>query len=175
MIIPSHLNICKKSPRKSTGVLRGLKYDKTYQCIYGYLTFFIFSADTNFFIGKIHWTNNIYVVMLGNGPSCLSETRRGWKFGLTPPPSLRSKAHNMIQEILPYIRARFVLKLDHDKFPIHINCLHTTLYLLPAITKNAFPTVVVLKISQMCTWVIFKILKMAATHCIFVGFTILKR
>ena len=37
----------------------------------------------------------------------LSETRRGWKFGLTPLLSLRSKAHKVIREILPYIRSRF--------------------------------------------------------------------
>ena len=32
----------------------------------------------------------------------LSEIPQGWKFGLTPLPSLRAKTHNVIQEILPF-------------------------------------------------------------------------
>ena len=56
----------------------------------------------------------------------LSETRRGWKFGLTPLPSLRSKAHKAIREILPYIRAGFAFKLGHANFPICIYCLLST-------------------------------------------------
>ena len=55
----------------------------------------------------------------------LSETRWGWKFGLTPLPSLRSKAHKVIREILPYIRARFAFKLGHADFPTHIDQLYT--------------------------------------------------
>ena len=45
-----------------------------------------------------------------------------------PLPSLRSKAHKVIREILPYIRAQFAFKLGHANFPTGINCLHTTLY-----------------------------------------------
>ena len=86
----------------------------------------------------------------------LSETCRGWKFWLTPPPSLRSKAHKVIWEILLYIRSQFAFKLGHANFPTCINCFHTTLYYLSAITKHAFPTLVVLKIPQIFTWVIFK-------------------
>ena len=48
----------------------------------------------------------------------LSEFRRGWKFWLTPPPSLRSKAYQVTREVLPYIRARLAFELDHAKFPI---------------------------------------------------------
>ena len=48
----------------------------------------------------------------------LGESRRGWKFGLTPPPSLRSKAYQVIWEVLPNIRARLAFKLGHAKFPI---------------------------------------------------------
>ena len=62
----------------------------------------------------------------------------------------------MIREILPYIPAQFAFKLGHANRTTSINCLHTTLYLLPAITKHAFATFVVLKIPKMCTWVIFE-------------------
>ena len=86
----------------------------------------------------------------------LSETCRGWKFGLTPHPSLRSKAHKVIRENLPYIRSQFAFKLSHANFPKCINCEHTTLYKHTAIMKRAFPTLVVLKIPQMFTWVIFE-------------------
>ena len=41
----------------------------------------------------------------------LSETGQCWKFWLTPLPSLRSKAHKVIWEILPRIEARFAFKL----------------------------------------------------------------
>ena len=58
----------------------------------------------------------------------LSETRWGWKFGLTPLPSLRSNTHKVIREILPYIQARFSFKLGHAKFPTRISCWNTTLY-----------------------------------------------
>ena len=51
----------------------------------------------------------------------LSETRRGWK-GLTPLPSLRSKAHKVIREILLYIRAQYAFKLGHANFPKCISC-----------------------------------------------------
>ena len=44
----------------------------------------------------------------------LSETSRGWKFGPTPLKSLRSKAHKVIREILPYIWARYAFKLGHS-------------------------------------------------------------
>ena len=54
--------------------------------------------------------------------SSLSETRRGWRFLLTPLPSLRSKAHKVIREILPYIRAQFAFKLGHANFSTCINC-----------------------------------------------------
>ena len=73
----------------------------------------------------------------------LSETCQGWRFGLTPLPSLRSKAHKVIQEILPYIPVQYPIKLGHAKFPTCISCLHTTLYSLSAITKHAFPIFVV--------------------------------
>ena len=46
--------------------------------------------------------------------------------GLTPLPSLRSKAHKVIREILPYIWARFTFKLDHANFLSRIICLPTT-------------------------------------------------
>ena len=75
----------------------------------------------------------------------LSETRRGWKFGLTPFPSLRSKAYEVIREILLYVRAQFAFILGHAHFPTCISSLHTTLYYISAITKHAFPTLVVLK------------------------------
>ena len=67
--------------------------------------------------------------------SRLSETRRGWKFGLMPPPSLRWKAHKVIKKILTYIRAQFAFKLGHCNFPICINYIHTTAYYLSAFTK----------------------------------------
>ena len=57
----------------------------------------------------------------------LSKTLQGWKFGLTPLPSLRSKAHKVIPENLPYIGSLFAFKLGHANFPTCINCLHTTL------------------------------------------------
>ena len=77
------------------------------------------------------------------GLTSLGETRWGWKFGLTPLPSLRSKAHNLAV----HIWAQFAFKLSHANFPNCITYSHTTwtLYLLPAILKHAFPTFVVLK------------------------------
>ena len=65
-----------------------------------------------------------------------------------------SKAHKVSREILLYIQAQFAFKLGHVNFPTCINCLHAILYSLPAITKHTFPTFVVLKIPQVCNWVI---------------------
>ena len=49
------------------------------------------------------------------------------KIWTDPLSSLRSKAHKVIWEILPYIRAWFAFKLHgpYANFPTHINCLHT--------------------------------------------------
>ena len=78
------------------------------------------------------------------------------------------------REILPYIQAQFASQV-HAKFPARISCLHMTFYSLPAIPKLAFPTFVALKIPEHDPGKFSKTLKMAATHCLFVGFTILKR
>ena len=42
--------------------------------------------------------------------------------------TLRLKAHKVIWEIVPYIRAQFAFKLSHANFPTCINCLHATAY-----------------------------------------------
>ena len=55
---------------------------------------------------------------------------------------------NINRENLSYIPSRFAFKLSHVNFPTCINCLHTTLYKLSAITKHALPTFVVLTILQ---------------------------
>ena len=100
-----------------------------------------------------------------SGRGRLSEIRRGWKFGLTPLPRLRSKAHTVIREILLYSWAQFAFKLGHANFPTCITCLHTTLYSLPAITKHAFienpPNVHLGNFQRHWN------LKMAATYCIY--------
>ena len=60
------------------------------------------------------WKRNRIRKTLHETQSCnslSSETRRGWKFGLTPLPSLKSTAHQVNREILPYIRARFAFKM----------------------------------------------------------------
>ena len=58
---------------------------------------------------------------------------------MTPLPSLRSKAQNVIRENLPYLRSRFAFKLGHANFPFCINCLNTILY-LPIVTNVTFLT-----------------------------------
>ena len=73
-------------------------------------------------------------------PSVCSVTRRGWRCGLTPLPSFRSKVHTVIWEILPYIQARFAFKLDQANFPTHIICLHITSYYLTITITIAFST-----------------------------------
>ena len=60
---------------------------------------------------------------------------------------------------------------------LHASVVYIHMYLLSAIMKRAFPTLVVLKIPQMFTWVIFKDIENGRhlPYCIFVVFTILKR
>ena len=91
-----------------------------------------------------------------SGRGRLSEIRRGWKFGLTPLPRLRSKAHTVIQEILLYSWALFAFKLGHATFPTWINCLNYNIVLTPCYHETCISYLCRLKIPQMCTWVIFE-------------------
>ena len=45
-------------------------------------------------------------------------------------------AHKVIREILPYILARFALKLGHAKFRIPIICLNTTFSASTSLTET---------------------------------------
>ena len=58
------------------------------------------------------------------GTLTLTQTRGGWKLGLTPLLSLRSKAHKVIREILPYIWFQFAQfsKFDFEFFVSQIAC-----------------------------------------------------
>ena len=97
------------------------------------------------------------------------------QFGPTPLPSLRSKAHKVIREILPYIRAWFAFKLGHAYFLTRINCLNTTLFLLPIVMRVKFPTFKVLLNPQICNeWRHFQCLR-KLPRCTFGGFSILQR
>ena len=72
---------------------------------------------------RVIWWHNIHYCI-----SSLRETLQGWKFWLTPRPSLRSMTHKVIRENLLYIPALFAFKLGHAIFPTCIICLHTTAY-----------------------------------------------
>ena len=64
-----------------------------------------------------HRTFQLYRTCFRTTHFCICETCWGWKCGLTPLLSLRSNAHWVIREILPYIRAQFAFKLGHENFP----------------------------------------------------------
>ena len=58
----------------------------------------------------------------------LSETCWGWKFGLTPLQSPRSKAHNVIWEILSYTWAQFAMPTSLSASVVYIqHCINTML------------------------------------------------
>ena len=106
------------TPNKSWNIQRG------HNCKF-YLFQFYFTAYLNRYLLDnliennldffLFWTDILIMYL-----TSLSET--SWKFGLTPLPSLRSKAHKVIWEILLYIRAQFAFKLGHANFYTCINC-----------------------------------------------------
>ena len=106
------------------------------------------------------WSSVIYsdFTHSWNFPS-LGQICRGWKFRLTPLPSLGAKALKVIQETLPYI------------CPI----LTYNILLIPRYHETCISYVCSIVNPKICTLVIFEDIANGATHWVFVGFTILKR
>ena len=99
---------------------------------YGSLWIMSVWVDTDIYFYAVYkFMINCIVQTLFSLFCTLSETYRGPKFGLTPLPSLRSKAQKVIREILSYIRAQFAFKLGHVNIPTCIVFFHTTLLLTP--------------------------------------------